>query len=62
MVDHIGDVDEVLRRLLLLIEETGPFGTLVLMGYDWDDKDAWVHSMNLFAKELMPKLNELIGS
>ena len=30
-----GDVDEALRRLLALIEETGPFGTLVLMGYDW---------------------------
>ena len=33
-----GDVDEVLRRLLALIEETGTFGTLVLMSYDWDDK------------------------
>jgi alkanesulfonate monooxygenase SsuD/methylene tetrahydromethanopterin reductase-like flavin-dependent oxidoreductase (luciferase family) len=55
-----GDVDEVLRRLLLLIEETGPFGTLVLMSYDWDDKAAWVHSMELFAKELMPRLNKAV--
>ena len=45
-----GDVDEVLRRLLLLIEETGPFGTLVLMSYDWDDKESWLHSMELFAR------------
>jgi alkanesulfonate monooxygenase SsuD/methylene tetrahydromethanopterin reductase-like flavin-dependent oxidoreductase (luciferase family) len=29
-----GDVDEVLRRLLLMVEETGPFGVLVLMSYD----------------------------
>jgi alkanesulfonate monooxygenase SsuD/methylene tetrahydromethanopterin reductase-like flavin-dependent oxidoreductase (luciferase family) len=55
-----GSPDEVLRRLLLLIEETGPFGTLVLMGYDWDDKQAWLHSMELFARELMPALNKAV--
>ena len=52
-----GDVDEVLRRLLLLVEESGPFGKLILMGYDWDDKAAWLRSMELFARELMPALN-----
>ncbi len=55
-----GDVDEVLHRLLRMMEETGPFGTLVLMGYDWDDKESWIHSMELFAKELMPALNKAI--
>ena len=57
-----GDVDEALRRLLALFEETGPFGTLVLMGYDWDDKDSWVYSMELFARELMPALNKAVGA
>ena len=42
------------------VEETGPFGTLVLMGYDWDDKEAWVHSLRLFARELMPALNKAV--
>lgn len=56
-----GDVDEVLRRLLLMVEETGPFGVLVLMSYDWDDKKSWLHSMELFAKELMPRLNKALG-
>ncbi len=56
-----GDVDEVLRRLLLMVEETGPFGTLVLMSYDWDDKKSWVHSMELFARELMPRLNKAMS-
>jgi alkanesulfonate monooxygenase SsuD/methylene tetrahydromethanopterin reductase-like flavin-dependent oxidoreductase (luciferase family) len=56
-----GDVDEVLSRLLQLVEETGPFGTLVLMGYDWDDKPSWLNSMQLFAKELMPALNKALG-
>jgi alkanesulfonate monooxygenase SsuD/methylene tetrahydromethanopterin reductase-like flavin-dependent oxidoreductase (luciferase family) len=55
-----GDVDEVLRRLLSLIEETGPFGTLILMGYDWDDKASWLRSMELFARELMPRLNRAV--
>jgi alkanesulfonate monooxygenase SsuD/methylene tetrahydromethanopterin reductase-like flavin-dependent oxidoreductase (luciferase family) len=55
-----GDVDEVLRRLLRLIDETGPFGTLVLMSYDWDDKPSWLRSMELFAKELMPALNKAV--
>ena len=56
-----GDVDEVLRRLLLLMEETGPFGTLLLIGTDWDDKEAWLHSLDLFSKELMPALNEAVA-
>src|SRR5438552_2410386 len=55
-----GDVDEVLRRLLELMEETGTFGTLILMGYDWDDKPSWLRSMELFGKELMPALNKAV--
>ena len=55
-----GDVDEVLRRLLLLIDEAGPFGTLILMGFDWDNKEAWLHSLDLFANELMPALNQAV--
>jgi alkanesulfonate monooxygenase SsuD/methylene tetrahydromethanopterin reductase-like flavin-dependent oxidoreductase (luciferase family) len=57
-----GDVDEVLRRLLGLIDEIGPFGTLVLMSYDWDDKPSWLRSMELFARELMPALNKAVGA
>jgi hypothetical protein len=56
-----GDVDEVLRRLLRMMEETGRFGTLVLMAYDWDDKSSWVRSMELFARELMPALNKAVA-
>ena len=38
----VGDVDEVLRRLLELMEESGPFGTLVLMGFGWGEKASWI--------------------
>jgi alkanesulfonate monooxygenase SsuD/methylene tetrahydromethanopterin reductase-like flavin-dependent oxidoreductase (luciferase family) len=56
-----GDVDEALNRLLELIDEIGPFGTLILMGYDWDDKASWLHSLELFSKELMPALNQAVA-
>ena len=52
-----GDVDEVIRRLNGLREETGDFGMLILMGYDWDDKAAWLRSMELFVNEVMPAMN-----
>jgi alkanesulfonate monooxygenase SsuD/methylene tetrahydromethanopterin reductase-like flavin-dependent oxidoreductase (luciferase family) len=57
-----GDVDEALRRLLMMAEETGPFGTLVMMSDDWDDKAAWVRSLELFQTELMPALNKKLCS
>jgi alkanesulfonate monooxygenase SsuD/methylene tetrahydromethanopterin reductase-like flavin-dependent oxidoreductase (luciferase family) len=56
-----GDVETVLNRLLAMIEEVGRFGTLVLMGYDWDDKPSWIRSMELFARELMPRLNKAMA-
>ncbi len=56
-----GDVDHVLERLLALMEESGPFGTLVLMGFDWDDKTSWVRNLELFATELMPALNKAVA-
>ena len=55
-----GDVDEVVRRLDALREETGDFGMLVLMGYDWndaEDKAAWLRSTELFVNEVMPAMN-----
>ena len=52
-----GDVDEVVRRLDVMRAETGDFGTLILMGYDWDDKDAWLHSMDLFVNEVIPRMS-----
>lgn len=57
-----GDVDAVLQRLLQMIDETGTFGTLILMSYDWDDKESWLYSMELFANELMPALNKAVGA
>lgn len=60
-----GDVDTVLDRLLQLREETGHFGTLVMMEFDWldeDDRRAWLHSTELFIGELLPRFNTAVGA
>ncbi len=60
-----GDVDTALDRLLQLWEDLGPFGALDVMSFDWDDDDdrkAWLHSMELFNKELLPRFNKAVGA
>jgi alkanesulfonate monooxygenase SsuD/methylene tetrahydromethanopterin reductase-like flavin-dependent oxidoreductase (luciferase family) len=57
-----GDVDQVVKRLLAVYEECGGFGILNMMSYDWDDKQRWVRSMELFSREVMPALNKAVGA
>jgi len=52
-----GNPDEVTRRLLELRQSLGDFGTLILVAHDWDDKKRWLNSLELFAREVMPRLN-----
>jgi alkanesulfonate monooxygenase SsuD/methylene tetrahydromethanopterin reductase-like flavin-dependent oxidoreductase (luciferase family) len=51
-----GNPDEVVRRLRELRERAGDFGTLILVAHDWDDKKRWLNSLELFAREVMPRL------
>ena len=53
-----GDPEEVTRQILGLREEVGPFGTLVLVAHDWDDRAAHLRSLELFAKEVIPALDQ----
>jgi alkanesulfonate monooxygenase SsuD/methylene tetrahydromethanopterin reductase-like flavin-dependent oxidoreductase (luciferase family) len=55
-----GDPEDVTRQLLELREEIGAFGTLVLTAHDWDDRDRWTHSLELFAREVVPAFNQAI--
>ncbi len=52
----IGDVDSCIRQLQSLWNQTGGFGTLLMIAHDWDDKAKWVRSMELLAKEVVPAL------
>jgi alkanesulfonate monooxygenase SsuD/methylene tetrahydromethanopterin reductase-like flavin-dependent oxidoreductase (luciferase family) len=51
-----GDPDEVTRQLQDLRHDAGQFGTLVLVAHDWDDKPRWLRSLELFAREVAPRL------
>jgi len=55
-----GDPEDVTRQLLDLREQIGPFGTLVLTAHDWDDRNRWAHSLELFAREVVPAFNKAI--
>jgi alkanesulfonate monooxygenase SsuD/methylene tetrahydromethanopterin reductase-like flavin-dependent oxidoreductase (luciferase family) len=56
-----GDPLEVTRQLLELRERLGPFGTLVLVAHDWDDRSRWIRSLELFAREVLPVLRRQTG-
>jgi alkanesulfonate monooxygenase SsuD/methylene tetrahydromethanopterin reductase-like flavin-dependent oxidoreductase (luciferase family) len=55
-----GDPAHVTARLLELREQIGPFGTLILTAHDWDDRDQWARSLELFAREVVPAFNKAI--
>ena len=57
-----GDPGEVSRQLMALREQLGNFGTLVLVAHDWDDKQRWLESLELFTKEVVPTVNQHLRS
>jgi alkanesulfonate monooxygenase SsuD/methylene tetrahydromethanopterin reductase-like flavin-dependent oxidoreductase (luciferase family) len=52
----VGDPPEVTRQLRALRDRVGDFGTLVLVAHDWDNRDRWLHSLELFTREVAPAL------
>jgi alkanesulfonate monooxygenase SsuD/methylene tetrahydromethanopterin reductase-like flavin-dependent oxidoreductase (luciferase family) len=52
----VGDPESVRRQLMAVWEQTGGFGTLVMIAHDWDDRARWQRSMELLAKEVIPAL------
>jgi alkanesulfonate monooxygenase SsuD/methylene tetrahydromethanopterin reductase-like flavin-dependent oxidoreductase (luciferase family) len=60
-IDNIviaGSPATVAEKILAVREQVGPFGSIVMTGLDWDDKALWKRSMELMAKEVMPRLTE----
>jgi len=51
----------VTNRLHEIYEQVGGFGTLLLFCFDYSDNPkAWQHSMELLAREVMPKFKGLV--
>jgi len=51
----------VLEQLVALREETGPFGTLLMAGHDWDQPKLWRRSMELLATHVMPSFSRAMS-
>jgi alkanesulfonate monooxygenase SsuD/methylene tetrahydromethanopterin reductase-like flavin-dependent oxidoreductase (luciferase family) len=55
----VGDVDEVTAKLQKLYDDVGGFGTLLVIGHEWQPGDAWHRSMQRLANEVVPRLPSL---
>ena len=56
-----GTVNSVVDQLLKFREEVGDFGNLLYACHDWKNIPLAKRSMELMAKEVMPRVNEAIG-
>jgi alkanesulfonate monooxygenase SsuD/methylene tetrahydromethanopterin reductase-like flavin-dependent oxidoreductase (luciferase family) len=57
----VGSPETVGNRLHEIYEQVGGFGTLLLFCFDYSENPkAWQHSMELLAKEVMPKFKGLV--
>ncbi|GBD47127.1 LLM class flavin-dependent oxidoreductase [Methylopila sp. Yamaguchi] len=52
-----GSPETVAGKILALREEVGPFETLMMTSHDWSDKAVMRRSMELLAREVMPRVN-----
>ncbi|WP_197378963.1 LLM class flavin-dependent oxidoreductase [Mycolicibacterium mengxianglii] len=50
----IGTPDDAIAYISGLLEQSGGFGTLLLLGHDWADPAATYHSYDLFARKVIP--------
>lgn len=53
----IGTPDDAVARIREMVEESGGFGTYVLLGHEWARPEATRNSLKLFADEVIPRLN-----
>lgn len=59
----VGSPDTVVQKGLKLSAETGGFGTLIGMCFDFlDARKAWLHNLELMAKVVMPKLRASLNA
>jgi alkanesulfonate monooxygenase SsuD/methylene tetrahydromethanopterin reductase-like flavin-dependent oxidoreductase (luciferase family) len=52
----VGDPDECTKKIRQVYEKVGGFGHLVMLVYDWEPRQKLLTSLELLAKEVMPKL------
>ena len=58
----VGDPEHVVSELLELRARIGAFGSLILVAHDWDNRQHWLRSLELFATEVVPRFNSAIAT
>jgi alkanesulfonate monooxygenase SsuD/methylene tetrahydromethanopterin reductase-like flavin-dependent oxidoreductase (luciferase family) len=56
-----GSPNRVADQILAFREEVGDFGTLLLAGKDWKDRELGRRNMILLAEKVLPQVNAAIG-
>ena len=57
----VGTPETVAEKIVELRRTVGPFGTLLYVGHDWADPGLARRSLELMAKEVMPRVNAALG-
>jgi alkanesulfonate monooxygenase SsuD/methylene tetrahydromethanopterin reductase-like flavin-dependent oxidoreductase (luciferase family) len=59
----VGSPHTVAAQIEKVYADVGGFGHLLLFGFDYvEDSDAWHHSMDLMANEVLPRIAHLTGA
>jgi limonene 1,2-monooxygenase len=58
----VGTPEMAIAQMQRLQEQSGGFGTFLLMAHEWADREATLHSYELFAREVMPRFQGSFGS
>ncbi len=58
----VGTPEMAIAQLERLQDQSGGFGTFLLMAHEWADREATLHSYELFAREVMPRFQGSLDS
>jgi limonene 1,2-monooxygenase len=58
----IGTPDDAIAYIEGLLEQSGGFGTFLMLGHDWADAQATLRSYRLIAREVIPHFKGRLGS
>ncbi|NIP38697.1 MAG: hypothetical protein GWO07_08150, partial [Candidatus Dadabacteria bacterium] len=62
MIDNlwiVGSPEDAVKQIAGLYEQVGGFGTLLVMGHEWQPEEKWQKSMRLLTDEVIPGLKKL---
>lgn len=57
-----GSATSVEEQLIDVVDQLGPFGTLVSVGHDWDKTDLWQNSIRHLAEKVRPRVAQHMRS